>query len=98
MTLGAVVRVGPDMGIEQEGLAVFEQTIGVLEVGLAFADRLDLAAAQGYAGLEPVEQEVVMAGGSIDDRVAFARGHRVARFGLLRRGRTHCMCRLARHL
>ena len=54
------------MRVQQKGLAVLDQSVGVLEIGFALADGFDLGAAQGDAGLEFLQQEVVVAGGAID--------------------------------
>ena len=67
------------MHVEQKRLAVLDQAVGVLEVCLALADRLDLGAAQGHAGFEPLQQKVVVAGGAVLRGIAFAGGHRIAR-------------------
>ena len=64
--------------LRRKALAVFEQAVGVFEVGLAFADGLDLGAAQGDAGLEAVGEEVVEAGGAVEGGVALAGGDGVA--------------------
>src|SRR5450432_4247899 len=66
------------MGIQEERLSVLDEPVGVLEVGLAFADGLDLGAAEGDAGLEAVEEEVVMRGGPVEGGVALAGRERVA--------------------
>src|ERR1700731_2503873 len=87
------MREGADMGVQQETLAVFEQTVGVLEVGFALTDGLDLGPAQRYAGLELVGEEVVEAGGAVECGVSLARGDGVAvlllhpRLGGVRDGR-----------
>ena len=75
---GIAVGIRPDMGIQQEGLAIFDDSVGVLQVGLTFADGLDLGAAQGDAALEAVEQEVIVAGGAVDGGIALAGGDRIA--------------------
>ena len=77
---GVAVGEGADVGVEQEAFAVFEQAVGVLEVGLAFADAFDLGAAEGDAGLELVGEEVVVAGGAVEGGVALAGGDGVAVF------------------
>src|SRR6185312_6227230 len=74
-----------DVHVQQEGFAVLEQTVGVFEVRFAFADALDLGAAEGDAGLEFVGKEVVETGGTIERGVASAGGYGVAVFGLGRR-------------
>ena len=67
------------MHVEQKRFAVLDEAVGVLEVGLALADGLDLGAAQGHAGFEPLQQEVVVAGGAVVRGVALAGGDGVAR-------------------
>jgi len=75
---GVAVREGADVGVEEEALAVFEEAVGVFEVGFAFADGLDLGAAEGDARLEAVGEEVVEAGGAVEGGVAVAGGYGVA--------------------
>src|ERR1700739_470792 len=76
--------IGPDVGVKQESLAVLDDSIGVLKIGLAFTDRLDLGSAKGHAGFESVEQKVIVAGSAVDRRVALAGGDGVARVVFLR--------------
>ena len=66
------------MQVEQEGLAVFDQAIGILEVGVALADGLDLGSAEGDAGFKLFQEEVVVAGHAVVGRVALAAGDGVA--------------------
>ncbi len=66
------------MHVEQKRLAVLDQPVGVLQVGFALADGLDLGAAQGHAGLEFFQEKVVVAGGAILGGVALAGSHGVA--------------------
>ena len=75
---GVAVGERADVGVQEEAFAVFEQAVGVLEVGLAFADGLDLGAAEGDAGLELVGEEVIVAGGAVEGGVALAGGDGVA--------------------
>src|SRR5258708_33513235 len=72
------MRIRSNMYVEQKRLAVLDQAIGVLQIGLALADGLDLGATEGHAGLKPVQQKVVMAGGSVLRSVPLARGDRGA--------------------
>ena len=75
------------MQVEQKRLAVLDEAVGVFEVGLALADGFDLGPAQGHAGLELLQQKVVVAGDAIVRSVPLAAGHRVAGPGrLLRAG------------
>ena len=78
---GIAVGEGADVRVQQETLAILEQAVGVFEVGFAFADGLDLGAAQGDPGLEFVEQGIVVAGGPVVGGVALAGGDRVAVLG-----------------
>ena len=75
---GVAVGEGADVGVEEEALAVFEEAVGVLEVGFAFADGLDLGAAKGDSGLEFVGEEVIEAGRAVEGGVALAGGDGVA--------------------
>ena len=74
------VGEGADVGVEEEGFAVFEEAVGVFEVGFAFADGFDLGAAEGDAGFYAVGEEVVEAGGAVEGGVAGAGGYGVAVF------------------
>jgi hypothetical protein len=74
----AGVGIGADVGVEEEGLAVFDEAVGVLEVGFALADGLDLCAAEGDSGFEAVGEEVVVGGGAIVGSIALAAGDWVA--------------------
>jgi len=82
---GVAVREGADVGVEEEALAVFEEAVGVFEVGFAFADRFNFSPAEGDATLEAVGEEVVEAGGAVEGGVAEAGGYGVAVFLLDRR-------------
>ena len=93
---GIAMRIWPDVGVEQEGLAIFDDAVGVLEVRLAFANGFDLGAAQGNACLEAVEQEVIVPGCPIDSGITLSRGHGIARLVLLRSLNVG-MCDLAGH-
>ena len=79
------VGVRSDMKIEQKGFAVLDQAVGVFEVGFALADGFDLRPAQADAGLELLQQEVVMAGRAVVRRVALAAGDGIAWLGGLLR-------------
>jgi len=70
MIHGVAVGERADVGVQEEALAVLEETVGVFEIGLAFADGLDLGSSQGDSGLEAVGEEVVEAGGAIVGSVA----------------------------
>ncbi len=95
------VRVRTDMDVEQKRLAILDEAVGILQVGLALADGLDLGAAQRNAGLKFFQQKVVVAGGAIMRGVPLAAGHGVARLrGLFGAGRIfgdNLMAGLARH-
>ena len=84
------------MGIQQEGLAIFNDAIGVLQVSLTFADGFHFSAAQGDSAFESVEEEVVVAGGAVDSGVAFASSERIS--GLVfGGGLSNRMCGLPGH-
>src|SRR5438105_7015991 len=72
------MRKRADVGVQEKALAVLEQAIGVLQVGFAFADGLDLGTAQGDSGLEPVEEGVVVARSAVLGGVAESGGNGVA--------------------
>src|ERR1700733_5035281 len=67
-----------DMGVKKEGLAVLDDSVRIFEVGLAFANRLDLGSAQRDTGFELVEQEVIEACGAVHGGIAVSGGDRVA--------------------
>ena len=87
------VGEGTNMRVQQKSLTVFEQTVGIFEIGLAFADRFDLGSMKGNAALELVQQKVVMACRPIDGGIAVADGNRIARPGGLFGGRGLGRCR-----
>src|ERR1700684_545076 len=86
MIVVAGVGIRSDMRIQQKGLPILDQAVGVPEIGLALADRLDLAPAQSHARLVLFEEEVVVARLAVLGRVACPGSYRIARFGLRRRG------------
>ena len=76
--------VGADVAVEQPEFAIFQQSVGVFEVGLSGADRFDLGPGQGHSGLEFLQQEIVMGGHPVDRGIALAGGSGVAAGVLLR--------------
>src|SRR5450759_1591734 len=54
------VVIGADMAVEEPEFAVFDQPVGVLEIGLAGSNRLHLGAGENDSGLEFFEQEIVV--------------------------------------
>ena len=81
------VGVRTDMQVEQKGLAVFDEAVGILEIGLAFADGFDLSAAEGDAGFKFVGQKVVVACHAVVGSIALSAGDGVSRAdGLLGAG------------
>lgn len=90
------VGIRPDMGIEQESLAIFNDAIGVLQVSFTFADGFNFGAAQGDSAFKSVEQEVVMAGGAVYSGVALASSQRISRF-VFGGGLSNSMCGLPGH-
>ena len=78
--MAIAVREGADVGVEQEALAVLEQTVRVSSE-LALPSRMDLhfGAAQGDSPHSKlVGEEVVEAGGAVEGGVAIAGGDGVA--------------------
>ena len=93
---GIAVGIWPNMGIQQEGLAIFNDSVGILQVSLTFADGFDFSATQGDAAFEAVEEEVIVTGGAVDGGIALSGGEGIA--GLLfGGGRSDRMCGLPRH-
>src|SRR6478672_4616536 len=78
------VRIGADMDIQQEGLSIADDSIGIPEIGLALADGFDLGAAQGNSSFELFQQKIVVTGGAIDGSITRPSGDRVSRLGFLR--------------
>src|SRR5947208_9754247 len=72
------MRERPDMRIQQKALSILQQPIGILQVGLAFADRLHLGPAQRNSYLELVRQKIVEARRPVERSVSLTRRHRVA--------------------
>jgi hypothetical protein len=96
---GVAMREGADVSVEEEEFAVFQNAVGVFEVGFAFSDGFDFGAAEGDAGFVFVGEEVVEAGGAIEGGVALACGDGVTVFfldhrpgGLGGRGCLHAAC------
>ena len=75
------VRIRPDVYIQEKGFAVLDEAVGVLEVRIALADGFDFSAAEGDAGLEALEEEVIVTGAAVLGGIALAGGERVARAG-----------------
>ena len=90
------VGIRPNMGIQQESLTIFDDSVGVLQVSLSLADRFDFGAAESDSALVAVEEKVIMAGGAVDDGIAFPGGDRIARL-LLCGSLTNRMCGLPGH-
>src|ERR1700722_9509851 len=74
------MRVGANMRIQQPGFAVFDNSVRIFKIGLAFADGLDLCAPQRDAGFKLVEEKVMMPGGTIYGSVPLPGRHRFTRF------------------
>src|SRR4051812_6403034 len=90
------IVVRADVRVQQPELAVFDQAIGVFQVRASAADRLDLAAGQHHARFELLQQEIIMAGGTVERGIALARRDRIA-LGILRSVRLGLMGGLAGH-
>jgi hypothetical protein len=54
------VLVGTDVGVQQPDRIVFDQAVGVLKIGEAAPDGLDLGPGEDHPGLKFFQQEVVM--------------------------------------
>src|ERR1700751_3980742 len=95
------MRVRTDMQIQEKGLAILDEAVGVLQIRLSFANGFDFGSAQGYAGLEFFKQEVVVAGDAVVGGGALAESHRIARPSLFWRpgaiGRYDSVAGLACH-
>jgi hypothetical protein len=79
------MRVRTDMGIEQIGLAILDNPVSILKIGLAFANRLNLSAPERNTCLKFVQQEVIMSSRAIHRGVSVAGGDRLPRLSFLRR-------------
>src|SRR5580658_10867403 len=69
------------MHINQESFAIPNESVGIAEVGFAFANGLDLGAAESHTGLEFFQQKVVVGGDAIVSGVTLSTGHRISGFG-----------------
>jgi hypothetical protein len=85
-----------DMRIQQICFAVFDDSIRIFEIGLAFANGLNFGSPERDAGLELVEQKVIMRRGAIDCGVSLSSGDRFSRLRFLR-GWSSVLTRLAGH-
>src|SRR5438552_2723606 len=64
--------IGTDVDVDQEGFALTEAHIALAQVGAALAQRLDLGADQLNAGLDRLQDEIVMEGDAVGrDRGVF---------------------------
>src|ERR1700757_5162919 len=90
------VGIRPNIGIQQESLAILNDSVGVLQVSLSLADRFDFGTAECDAALVAIEEKVIMAGGAIDSGIAFSGGNWIAGLFLCR-SLTDRMCGLAGH-
>src|SRR5450759_275347 len=54
------VVIGADVAVEEPEFAVFEQPVGVLEIGRAGTDGFHLGSGENDSGLEFFEQEIVV--------------------------------------
>jgi hypothetical protein len=66
--------VGSNVGVEEEKLSVFDEAVGVLQVGLAVANGFDLGPAEDEAAFVTIEEKEVMGGRAIDAGVPLAAG------------------------
>ena len=73
------MREGTDVRVKEVDFSVFYQTVGVFQVGFAFADGFDLSTAEGNAGLKTVGQEIIVAGSAILRGVPLSRRHGITR-------------------
>jgi hypothetical protein len=71
------VGIWPNMGIQEEGLAIFNDSVGVLQVSLTLTDGLHFSTTQGDTAFKAVEEEVVVTGGAVDSGIALSGGERV---------------------
>src|SRR5580658_4429605 len=90
------MRVGTDMSVQQIRFAVFDDAVGVLQIGLSLADGLDLSTPEGNAGFELIQQEVVMTRGAIHGSVALTGGDRLPGLRFLR-GWIRCLTQWPGH-
>src|SRR6266516_6911681 len=70
---GARRSVGRDVGVAQPHLAALDYGVGVAELRLALAQRLDLGAEQLDPALEPVEQLELLSGAAVGGDIAGSR-------------------------
>ncbi len=73
------------MRVQQIRFAVLDDSVGIFEIRLAFANRFDFGASEGDAGFEFVEQKVVMPRVAIHRGVSLTGCDWLASFRFLRR-------------
>ena len=84
------------MGVQQPQFAVFDDAVGVLQIGPPGADGLHLSAGEHDSGLELFQQKIKMRGGAVLGGIALAASHRIALY-IFRLLRTYLMRGLAWH-
>ena len=81
VVVGSVsVRIGANVRVQQIRFAVFDDSIGILEIGLAFPNGLNFRASKRDPGFEFVQQKVVMACGTVDRSISLSGGYRFPGF------------------
>src|SRR5580704_14485254 len=86
VVVNVAVLVGSDVGIEEPKFSVFDESVGIFEVGQAAADRFGLSSGKNHATLKFFQQEVVMRSDPINGSIALAGGCRFAFWRFLRAG------------
>src|SRR5258708_38873678 len=72
------MRERPNVRIQQKALPILQQPVGILQVGLALADRLHLSPAQRNSCFELVRQKIVKARRPVERSISLARCYWVA--------------------
>ena len=90
------MRIRSDMRIEQKGLVVLNQSVGVFQVGFPLADRLYFGPAQRHACFKFLQKKIIVPRRAVHGRIALAGRNRIAWFVLLR-SLFYRMGRLPRH-
>ncbi len=92
----ASVFVGTDMAVQQPQLIVFNEPVGVFEIGFTAPDRLYFGSSEDYARFKFFQQEVVVSRVPVDSGISFSGRGRLPAWILLRTG-ARLMGRLPGH-
>src|SRR5437660_1753735 len=89
----ASMFVSPDMSIQEPEFAVFDQRIGILEIGATRPDGFNLRPGEHHSGFQLVFQKIIMTCGPVLRGIPLPGGDGIALQvpGLIRFGLVNCM-------